>query len=537
MKNRLFTSTAVKSSDKRPVGSGAHSPLAPEGRKLRRWHIAVAGIVSVALVAGVSFVVQNWPYRHRKIQPLLEDVFGSQVTMAHYHRTYFPHPGFMATDLVLRRKSAPNQPPIGSVRTLFVQGTWIDLLLLRQRVQRVEMTGVHLELPPPGSHAAQEDFPPGSSGDFTGPDTAIGRLEIHSSSLDVLKTGGGRISFPIEQLVIERLQKGSPLRYTVDMENPIPHGHIHATGNFGPLSAPNIESTNVSGQFTFTSVQLHDVGNVSGTLFGWGRFQGPLASIRAEAETSTPDFAVNGGKPTAVEGRLQCLINGLNGDVAYQAMNVRIGASEILVSGSTQGTPKKSTALDVSVPKGRAEDLLRPFMARPVPVTGLVALHAHAVLAPSNEGDGFWQRLRVDGAFDVPAERLANPQMAKSLSDFSQRAQGQQPSSDDTDAVNEVSGTVSIRDEIASTHALKFRVAGAHANLNGTFAFHTSQVHLTGNLAMESDLSHATTGFKSFLLKPLSPFFKKKKAGAVLPIAVTGTSGHYSISEDLMHTK
>ena len=338
--------------------------------------------------------------------------------------------------------------------------------------------------------------------------------------------------------MIERLQKGSPLRYTVDMENPIPHGHIHATGNFGPLTSPNIESTNLSGQFTFTGVQLHDAGNISGILSGWGRFEGPLASIRAEAETRTPDFAVDGGKPTPVEGRVQCLINGLNGDVAYQSMNVRMGASEILISGSTQGTPKKSTTLDVSVPKGRAEDLLRPFMTRTVPITGPVALHAHVVLAPATEAaDSFWQRLRVDGAFDVPAERLANPQMAKTLSDFSQRAQGQQPSGDDTDTVSEVSGTVSIRDEIASTHALQFRVAGAHATLNGTFAFHTSQVHLTGNLAMESDLSHATTGFKSFLLKPLDPFFKKKKAGAVIPIAVTGTPGHYSVSQDLSHTK
>jgi hypothetical protein len=538
LKNRFFTSIAAKpSAAQRPVGSPTRSSPNPRGPRILRWHIGVALTVSVSLVAGIALVLQNWPYRHRKIQPLLEDVFGSQVKIGHYHRTYFPHPGFMATDIILRRKSAPNQLAIGSVKSLFVQGSWIDLLLLQQRVERVVMTGVHLELPPPGSQAAREDFPNGSSSDFTGPDTAIGQLEIHNSFLDVLQTNGGRISFPIETLEIEPMQKGLPMRYTVDMENAIPHGHIHATGSFGPLNSSNIDATPVSGQFMFNGVQLKDVGNISGTLSSSGHFDGQLASIRAEAETRTPDFAVNRGMPTAVEGRVQCMVNGVNGDVTYQSMNIRLGGTEILVNGSTQGRPKKSTVLDVSIPKGHAEDLLRPFLTRAVPLTGWAALHAHVFLAPSNEATGFWQRLHVDGAFDAPAENLVNPQMKKDISDFSQRAQGQQPSQDETDAVSGISGTVSIRDEIASTQALNFRVAGPQAHLVGTFAFHTSTVHLTGNLAMESDISHATTGFKSFLLKPLSPLFKKKKAGAVIPIAVTGTPGHYSVSEDVLHTK
>ena len=38
---------------------------------------------------------------------------------------------------------------------------------------------------------------------------------------------------------------------------------------------------------------------------------------------------------------------------------------------------------------------------------------------------------------------------------------------------------------------------------------------LTGNLAMQAEISHAVTGFKSFLLKPLDPFMKKRKAGTL----------------------
>ncbi len=54
---------------------------------------------------------------------------------------------------------------------------------------------------------------------------------------------------------------------------------------------------------------------------------------------------------------------------------------------------------------------------------------------------------------------------------------------------------------------------------------------------MDTDISHATTGFKSFLLKPLAPFFKKRNAGAVVPIAITGTPGHYQVTQDITHNK
>jgi len=38
-------------------------------------------------------------------------------------------------------------------------------------------------------------------------------------------------------------------------------------------------------------------------------------------------------------------------------------------------------------------------------------------------------------------------------------------------------------------------------------------------------------------MKPLIPFFKKNKAGAVIPIAVTGSPGEYKVSQNLLHQK
>jgi hypothetical protein len=56
-------------------------------------------------------------------------------------------------------------------------------------------------------------------------------------------------------------------------------------------------------------------------------------------------------------------------------------------------------------------------------------------------------------------------------------------------------------------------------------------------VALEKGISHAVTGWRSVLLKPLSPLFRKKDAGAVVPIAVTGTAAQPKVGADLLHDK
>ena len=62
--------------------------------------------------------------------------------------------------------------------------------MLRQRVQLVDVTGLHIIVPAVGSRAMRENFPSGSSADFTGPDTMIERFEAHNSLLDVMYDDG-----------------------------------------------------------------------------------------------------------------------------------------------------------------------------------------------------------------------------------------------------------------------------------------------------------------------------------------------------------
>ncbi len=507
-------------------------------------HIVIVAVGALLAVA-VVFVSTNWPYRHRKIAPMLEDVLASQVTFTGYHRTYFPHPGFVATGITMRRKSAPNLPPLGHVDTMVVEGTWTDLLMLRQRVELVDITGLHIVVPPIGSKENHQDFPPGSGSDFEGPDTLIARFMVHKSLLEIQRKEGKPLSFPIKQLEIRNLHKSEALTYAVDMQNAIPTGHILAHGRMGPMNGKDFLSTPVNGNFAFTQVNLHDVGDISGNLDARGVFKGTLATMEVETETETRNFAVNDGKPTPVEATMSGTLSGSNGDLDIHAIAVRIRETRIQAVGSIKGNPKL-TNFDINVDRGRAEDVMQPFVRDEVPITGPVWLKSHAYVGPP--GDGFMDRLRMTGTLNVPAEKISDRQSEKNLSAFSERAQGNnkpntgvdsnnKPNDATKDVMSSLQGSVQLENGVVSTSRLTFKVAGATATLAGTFRFHGEVAHLTGDLKMDTDISHTATGFKSLLLKPLAPFFKKKNAGAVVPIAVTGTPGHYQVAQDITHNK
>jgi hypothetical protein len=507
-------------------------------------HILIVAIGAMVAVS-VVLITANWPYRHRKIKPVLEDMLASQVTFTRYHRIYFPNPGFVATGVTMRRKSALNLPPLGHIDTLVVEGRWSDLVLLRRRIQLVDITGLQIVVPAIGSKENHQEFPPGSGRDFAGPDTMIERLMVHKSLLDIMRTNGQRYSFPIKQLEIRNLHHGEPMTWAVDMQNAFPHGHILARGSMGPIKGASFVSTPLDGNFAFMGVNLHEVGEISGILHSRGVFKGYLQSMNIEVSSATKDFAVTDGKPTPIDGTMQATLSGSNGDLNIHAIQLNVRGTEIHANGTINGAPK-TTNLDITVEHGRAEDVMRPFIHDEVPIAGPVSLKCHAYLGPP--GNGFIERLRVTGAFVVPAEKVTDPDTEKTLSAFSERASGKQKpntgvesnarsQSPQKDVLSSLDGPVQITNGIASTPHVIFRVPGAEATLAGTYRFHDESVHLNGKLRMDTDISHTTTGFKSYLLKPLAPFFRKKNAGAVIPIAVTGMPGRYKVSQDITGSK
>lgn len=68
-----------------------------------------------------------------------------------------------------------------------------------------------------------------------------------------------------------------------------------------------------------------------------------------------------------------------------------------------------------------------------------------------------------------------------------------------------------------------FAIPGAVATMHGTYNLEDMKIDFHGDLKTDSSISNETTGAKAILLKPLDPLFKRKRAGAVVPVGVTGS--------------
>lgn len=515
-----------------------HPETSPAPRQRRRWLVALS-LLAAAVSVILCLAVFLWPFRSSKLQASLAQALNAQIQIAHYRCVFLPHPGAIATGIIIRRRAPSGALWVGTAQTLYFQGRWRDLLLLQHRVHLVEITGLHVIVPfRQGALAGNSATQSRSTG--SSPSSVIDRLQIHNAVLEILQDGGKSLIFDVHALQLMHLQTGREARFALDMENPFPSGRIVATGVLGPLHPRNLSETHIAGHFVFDQVRLSELGHLRGTLASNGSFNGPIRGLDAEATANILGFAVGDGDPEEASGSIHCVVDGINGDVFIKHVEVRSGQTPIQAVGQVAGSPK-ITKLRIDVEHGRAEDVLRPFIHGSAPIRGPVALHARAWLGPT--GKPFLSRLRVEGYFDIPAELLTKPRAERSISAFSRRMEHNKTAKPDpsnsaslpSDVFSSLRGPAVIRNGVVFTPGISFQIPGAHARLHGTFDFHREVAHLTGTLKMDAGISHSTTGWKSILLKPLSPFFRRRhKPGSEIPIAILGNPGHYRISQNLL---
>jgi hypothetical protein len=126
-------------------------------RELRITEMVIIGVVTVALVS-VDLMFYFWPFRYREVHPLLEQVFQSRVDVKSYHRTYFPHPGFVAEGVTFYRHGDTHIPPLATVAKMTVAGQWLRLIFHPHTLYQIRLEGLHVQIPPPGTKARGMDL-------------------------------------------------------------------------------------------------------------------------------------------------------------------------------------------------------------------------------------------------------------------------------------------------------------------------------------------------------------------------------------------
>jgi hypothetical protein len=493
--------------------------------------------VLVLALAGVAVMLTYWPFRYRQVHPLLEHTFRSRVTVKRFHRTYFPHPGYVAEGVTFHRYGDTQIPPLATLDRMTVVGSWTNLIFHPHELHEIRLDGLHVQIPPPGTKARKLDFDGGvvASSQQT---IAIETVVADGTTLDSLDNNGApplRLQFP--SLQVHNVHQGQPLSFFARVLIPEPQGIVLANGSIGPFRSNDYGATPLSGTYSLKNADLSKVHGISGHAAATGRYSGTFSGIETFGHLGIPDFRAASAHKVRVDAAYRVLVNGTNGDVVIQNIEARTGKSLITASGSVVGKPNKVN-LTIATKDSRVQDLLKIVEQDEPSVLGRASFHAAVTL---NNGPGeFLQRLGLNGEISLAQISFVKPDKQHDMNSFAARVQKNPPSgskSDPAQVTAAASSQTTFQQGTAYFPDVHVTLPGADAHLRGTFNLMSTRIHLTGKADLQRDISRAATGWKSALFKPLIPFFRHKGAGAIISVAVTGTAKQPKLEQNLLHDK
>jgi hypothetical protein len=181
--------------------------------------------------------------------------------------------------------------------------------------------------------------------------------------------------------------------------------------------------------------------------------------------------------------------------------------------------------LDVVLDNARIEDLLQLGVHTDPPVmTGPVQMKTRLSLAPSDASVA--DRLKLAGTFHVLTAHFTNEKVQGKLDSLSLRSQGHPKEAQEHTVENvpvDLQGAFNLKDGLLSFSFLHFVIPGTHVDMTGDYGLDGKEFDFHGTARLDAKVSQMTTGWKSILLKPVDPFFKKNGVGTEVPIRITGT--------------
>lgn len=513
--------------------------VAPKEKRIKtksstRKLLWILPVIAVCVGIAVILLAVNWPFTREGMTKRLERASSARVEMRGFRSTYFPFPGCVAEDVVFHAigpsAGAKADDPVISMRRLTIESTFLGLLSKPGRIKSIVAEGLRIHIPAGGTnlHAA----------DSKQDQTLIEALLAENATLEVGSGPGGRpLLFQIHRVLFRNIGNKEKTPFEVALRLPLPPGEVQSSGWLGPRKDANgpVRSTAIAGTYVLQRADLGVFKSIAGELSSRGEFSGTLERLNVAGNTDSPQFEVtDSGHRLHLSTQFRGSVDLKNGDVILPTVQARLGNTNITAHASVAGRPKTAT-LNVTQGTGQIQDLFLLLSSAPTsPVTGPVNFHADAVLPPEHRR--FKERVQLTGNFLIDPAKFTAPDSQAGIDQLSERANGKKDKGKDRDAdddaegfdrvLTKLNGQVVLRNGVATFSGISFSVPGAQANMHGTYNLVSKRVDLNGKMRMNATVSQATTGAKSFFLKVVDPFYKKKHAGAEVPIAMTGPYGH-----------
>jgi hypothetical protein len=328
---------------------------------------------------------------------------------------------------------------------------------------------------------------------------------------------------------------GQPMTFRAKLENPEPPGLIETEGKFGPWNALLPRDTPISGKYTFRGADLSVFKGISGILSSDGAYSGPLDRLEVIGTTDVPEFALDTAHhPMPLHTEFNATVDGTNGDTVLHPVRARLGySSSFEVSGSVArgASENKEITLDGEAHSARLEDFLRLVLKGvKSPMTGQIAFSTNIRIPPGPSP--LTGRIQLDGIFRLRGVRFTSEDVQGKIAGLSHRAQGD-PNNHDPNVTADFQGKFRLRSGVLNLPDLTFNVPGAQVAMAGNYGIRTDSLDFQGTAKLDATISQMTTGFKSVLLRPLDPLFRRDGSGTVLPIRVSGTRDSPSFSLEI----
>ena len=508
-----------------------------------RW-ISVSLLIVVLVLGAIGEVMVHRaaPILKDRVVETLSTRFNSRVELDGFNVSLIK--GFEVSGSGLRIfpqdevVAAGESEPLIALQHFSFHADWMGLFAKPMHVSTVHVTGMAIHIPPKEMRAQA----PKGQRHLGTVRIVVDEILFDDSKLvlGTMKPDKEPKDFDMSRIVMRDVGPNAPWNYDATLVNAIPKGDIHAKGTFGPWNNGSPGDSTVTGHYTFDHADLNTIKGIGGMLSSVGEFTGQLNNIVVDGTTETPDFSLDTANHTMpLHTRFHAIVDGTSGDTYLQPVEARLGNSGFSCSGAVINVKGKGHIidLDVNVPNGRIQDFLQlAVKTTPVVMTGQLTMKTKLHIPPGKES--VTRKLGLKGGFTLRQIHFTNPEVEDKVDMLSLRAQGDpkdaKPGAEDVHS-QMVGQFVKSGDKL-SFSKLDYELPGAIVALTGEYSLDGERFEFEGKIRTDAKVSQMVASkWKSILLKPVDPFFKKDGAGAEIPVKVSGTKSAPKFGLDLRH--